>query len=808
MVVIVLSPLAAVALAACTAVPDSGPVRAGQQPAGQAANIHVNPRGPVPGSQPDSIVTGFRFANADTTEALGVAKAYLVNGATWQPSGAVVVADSGSPLTDVSTGPNTVTVKVKDNQIGQLAADGTYQPSPSGPPIEYDYQLTKDPKQNDQWRITNAPPTLVLTVAQIQSSYQAAYVYFLRPDEQMLVPVQVFLPVTRDLLAQELLTTLLAGPPAWLKPAVTTALPAGTAPGPTQINGVTTVDLPRGAATLSAAQRNAIAAQVAYTLSNPDPATRSQNFGELKILSGGQPLINGQQLQTALDWPSFDPDALNVNFYYSDSSHLTRDHLGRLVPGDTGELDNTPLLAPAVAPRTGADAADQLIAGVVQDDNGKDSLYAGPLLAPKQLLTGSNNFTTPSWDSLGNLWTVQQQQSSSAPRVLIAPSGKATLPAVAAPDLANKVIEELKVSRDGTRVAVLAVSTTGSQVLVGAVAKDGTTIENFYPVAPSLTSVTDFVWASSTKLDILDPVPNTNAPGTTSQLWSVDVDGWSPSLTQGTVLTDAVSIAAAPRQPLVVATSLDQIEQLSGGQWQFVGQRIGAALPRLSFRRTKMWTTGADRTTHPPTLVRGSPSATLAIVKVVGSVLELLLPSRCAGCGACDGAELRLRGLCQSCVAAVRESVPIVWELAVPDTRSVIPSFAAGAYDGVIRAALLDYKERGRLCLRRELGGCLAVSVFAAVGSDDSSVVLAPVPSATATRRARGTRSGRCDGGHRSRLLADHGPGGRRPRAVAAGPRRCRPVRTRRGCPPRQSWRRIGRAPACARAGTPGGDRR
>ncbi len=131
-------------------------------------------------------------------------------------------------------------------------------------------------------------------------------------------------------------------------------------------------------------------------------------------------------------------------------------------------------------------------------------------------------------------------------------------------------------------------------------------------------------------------------------------------------------------------------------------------------------------------------TARLALVKVVGSVLELLLPSRCAGCGRCDGAEFRLRGLCPQCVAAVRQSVPVTWEIAVPGTRSVVPSFAAGAYDGVIRAALLDYKERGRLCLRRELGGSLAVSVFAAVASDDSSVVLVPVPSAIATRRARG----------------------------------------------------------------------
>jgi hypothetical protein len=566
-----LSALTLLALAACTAVPDSGPVRAGQQPAAAAAPIRVNPRAPVAGLSPDNIVTGFRFANSDTTEALGVAKAYLLDGASWQPIGAKVVADSGTTLTDVQTGPNTVTVKVLDTQIGAIAADYTYQPSPSGPPIEYDYQLEKDPKENDQWRITNAPANLVLTVAQIQSSYQEGYVYFLRPDEQMLVPVQVFLPVSRDQLAQELLTTLLHGPPSWLKPAVTTALLGGTAPGPTQVNGVTTVDLPRGAATLPAAQRNAMAAQITYTLSNVN--TPLQNFGELKILTGGQPLINSPQLalQTAANWQTFDPDALNVNFYYSDNSHQTRDHLGHLIAGDTGELDITPLLAPAVAPRASTDAANQLIAGVVQGDNGTQSLYAGSLLAPKQLLTGAT-FTTPSWDSLGTLWTVQQQQSSSAPRVRIAPSGKATLPGtVAAPDLTKSIIEELKVSRDGTRIAVLANSSNVSQVMVGAVAKDGTSIVNFYPVAPTLTSVTDFVWASSTKLDILDTVPNTNEPGSTSQLWSVDVDGWTPSLQQGTVLTTAVSIAVAPRQPLVVATAQGQIEQYSNGQWQFIG---------------------------------------------------------------------------------------------------------------------------------------------------------------------------------------------------------------------------------------------
>ncbi|HEY3924411.1 MAG TPA: phosphoribosyltransferase family protein [Acidothermaceae bacterium] len=125
-------------------------------------------------------------------------------------------------------------------------------------------------------------------------------------------------------------------------------------------------------------------------------------------------------------------------------------------------------------------------------------------------------------------------------------------------------------------------------------------------------------------------------------------------------------------------------------------------------------------------------------MKAVGSVLELLLPSRCAGCGRLDEHELRLRGLCPPCVSAIRQSVPVSWDIAIPGTHVAIPAFAAGAYDDVMRAALLDYKERGRLSLRRELGGSLAVSVFGAVGRDRSPVLLVPVPSAAATRRARG----------------------------------------------------------------------
>jgi predicted amidophosphoribosyltransferase len=136
-------------------------------------------------------------------------------------------------------------------------------------------------------------------------------------------------------------------------------------------------------------------------------------------------------------------------------------------------------------------------------------------------------------------------------------------------------------------------------------------------------------------------------------------------------------------------------------------------------------------------------------MNAVAAVLELLLPTKCAGCDRPDGAETRIRGLCPDCVATLRRATPLEWSLWSPHLpgdsgdSGVLRAFAAGAYDGAFRTALLSYKEHGRLCLRRELGGCLAVSVLAAARltptqRPDTGLLLVPVPSAVATQLARG----------------------------------------------------------------------
>jgi hypothetical protein len=472
-------------------------------------------------------------------------------------------------------------VTVSDDEGGEIV-DGAYQPKPAK--LDYTYRLTKDnkdPKDKGEWRIVDPPNYLVMTAAQVNSSYQKGYVYFLRPDGNMLVPIRVFLPVRPDQLANSLLTTLLSGPPAWLQPAVTSALPPkATALRPTQASGVTTVTLSRDVASLTPAQRSEVAAQITFTL---------QNFGPVRIEAGTAALIAGQPVATTKTWSLFDADAVAVNsFYFTGLDHETHDGNDVPVAGDTGFGGLTHLVAPVVAPGRPGSATGQLIAGVVQ--NGKTgSLYAGPLSRPKELLSGCS-FTTPSWDSFGNLWTVEQVVCGGPQQVRIAPSGTAegtgpvALPVpVADPELANYAIEALKVSRDGTRVAVITSSGTDTQVRIGVVTKSAAgkaTIQSFYPLAPTLTSVIDCTWASSTMLDILVSSPGANGDSTTSQLWSVDVDGWPPTLVpQQDFLPDAQSITAAPGKPLVAGTSAGTIEVSDNDIWRQVGLGTSPSYP-------------------------------------------------------------------------------------------------------------------------------------------------------------------------------------------------------------------------------------
>jgi predicted amidophosphoribosyltransferase len=125
-------------------------------------------------------------------------------------------------------------------------------------------------------------------------------------------------------------------------------------------------------------------------------------------------------------------------------------------------------------------------------------------------------------------------------------------------------------------------------------------------------------------------------------------------------------------------------------------------------------------------------------------LLDLLIPARCAGCGA------RGAPCCARC-AGVWGSVSEVVRVPVAGLARV---FALARYRGVARRLLLAYKERGRRDLAASLGRALAEALVVlplrAFGTDSArarAVCLVPAPSRRSAARVRG-------GPHVERLAA------------------------------------------------------
>ncbi len=103
---------------------------------------------------------------------------------------------------------------------------------------------------------------------------------------------------------------------------------------------------------------------------------------------------------------------------------------------------------------------------------------------------------------------------------------------------------------------------------------------------------------------------------------------------------------------------------------------------------------------------------------------DLLLGAACPGCGRPSGA------LCSGCAAAITPRPAVV------RTRP-LEIAASGEHTGVLRLAIVAWKEEGRTTLLRPLAHLLAASVVEVIRDESGPIVLVPVPT---TRRSRLTR--------------------------------------------------------------------
>jgi predicted amidophosphoribosyltransferase len=127
------------------------------------------------------------------------------------------------------------------------------------------------------------------------------------------------------------------------------------------------------------------------------------------------------------------------------------------------------------------------------------------------------------------------------------------------------------------------------------------------------------------------------------------------------------------------------------------------------------------------------PARSGALGDTWSALVGLVLPVGCAGCGAAAG---HRGGLCGDCADALAAARPQRVRPR-PEPPGLPRCVALAAYAGSLRAAILEYKERGRYTLAGPLGDRLADVVEAALGSVPGPVLLVPVPATAAAARDR-----------------------------------------------------------------------
>nr|WP_255429719.1 LpqB family beta-propeller domain-containing protein [Streptomonospora sp. PA3] len=586
-------------MSACATVPSSGPVVEGAGgDAGSASGsgyVRQLPPGPQPGVDPEGLVRGFLKSMGSFEENHSAAREYLASEprTDWAPNGRVLVYEDTDKLaidTRVGDDGETATVRLLGSRMALIDRGGQYLPADAGQVIDITLELVRN--GDGQWRISDPPEHLVLSRSDVDLAYRPLNLYFFNRDRSTLVPDPVFLPVSSDRSATRLVKMLVDGPTSWLDAAVESAFPEDATADVAYDAGAVTVEVHSAAG--GAKQRFGMGAQLVWTL------RQLPEVQELTLRVGGQEIeIPGDESQNLLtgggDWESVNPSGVTGNL----RAYFVRD--GEMWSLESDSRDTMPQENRVQgAAGTGRIPLEQHAVSLDEDQvagiraGGREVVVAATDQGSEYatVLSGGR-YTSLSWDGYGNLWVTedvstggdgpgQQEEAQSlaedTERGDTTPSpspsgdgggdpgtrvwmlrGGADPVEVDVPDLADTQVSALRLSRDGTRAAVLSNDGegTGTELTVGRVVHSdgGVTLSGELPLATELEEISDVSWRGGDQLAVLGRTEEDAAKG-----YLVSLDGSTETTSAGAPSgTDMVGITAAPGLPLLSSTEDDHV---------------------------------------------------------------------------------------------------------------------------------------------------------------------------------------------------------------------------------------------------------
>ncbi|MGW4384049.1 LpqB family beta-propeller domain-containing protein [Kitasatospora sp. NPDC004531] len=516
--------LLAAAATGCVAMPSGGSPQRLEAPQGAAdgVQVHVYPIAPHKGESPSDLLAGFLDSSNADQAGYDTAKQYLTAEAAkrWRPDAQVVVlADPPHPTRPVPEPDATaVQLTVSGKKVAELDGRHTYQ-ARSGDAYSEDFTFVKVAEGPDagQWRIDRLPDGLIVDQTNFKNTYKPVHRYFFAmsdpssprtQDNPVLVPDPIYLRRRIDPLTEAAQATA-DGPSQWLAPVVSS-----------QLNGVKVVSAAVGDNRVATVKLDGpdlnknqpgcrqMAQQLFQTL--VDQQGKLDRL-ELSWPKGGCTLSAAEAAGVAPGKPAGGAIGTQPYIQLADGRLTRYSENSEPVPV-AGVLGQTPQggqpRAGELAVRRdgsaaaviGQDGRNLYRAGLTEGDK-----YGDPIVTSHGAQPGQG-LASPSWDGRNDLWLVDRDPA--APRVLMVRENKVV--PVTVEGLGGSSVKSLRISSDGTRIALLLGRGSGpSRLALGLVEHGGTPtaptakITSVRNIAPQLTEVAAVSWGDTDQLVVL-----------------------------------------------------------------------------------------------------------------------------------------------------------------------------------------------------------------------------------------------------------------------------------------------------------------
>lgn len=576
-VAVVMATAVIAALTGCMSVPTSGKVE--QADKGESVGTKKNevvPKPPPQDATPREVVNGFLLAMSRYQPNYKTARQFLSSDVrdNWRPEDKAVIYTN--PRFNVSKN----NVKMRMNTTGELGEEAGYEARRGESSKDFKLRRTED----GQWRISNPPDGLLISEVSFSSSYSSYNVYFFDPRFHTVVPEPVYLPSGAQT-ATALVKRLLAGPSTWLRPAVTSAVPAKTTLVTNSVpveDGLAQISLSETINDLESEQRKNLAIQLVWTLKDVE----SSDIKGIEITVDGDTYhIPGEEKQNGKTFVSadighqWDPIVKHREL-------IAGIHQNRVVTLDpsSSRPDLDPIPAPLGRPTFQVDsvalAADGKTIAAVTGGRSQLRVQGRKKHTATKVLDGKQRLLAPEFARNDELWAISGKPGEQ--RVSAITGDQVTK--VRSPWLKRAHVTAFRISPDGSRIA-LVVRRHGKDRLAMApiVRGEHWRLGELRPIqvldntSAPIDRIAGLGWISPTRLMII----GASGKGGSDEPYGVEMDGSQVERIGVSNHWDAISLSAAP--------------DTSGSFHAAVGGRAGKVWVRRSGDKWKFLTNGLTK---------------------------------------------------------------------------------------------------------------------------------------------------------------------------------------------------------------------